>query len=231
VTTHKLLVTVALGCMATLLAACPNFAGQGARPEGYRLVSGTLRLPDEGIVGRQVTGLQLAAVAVSLDDEFNTVIDVFTSDVLDPAVNRKETAFTIAVDARRSFNIVLQLPRAGGQGPGSYLGGLYFETGYGGETSLIPSGVTDLALGIVGAIENVAGTVADNRLVVDSDKNPLALVDSDGDGVVDLLDTDDDSDEVLDPDDDDVAGDDVPDALQTLVGLDADGDGVPDLLE
>jgi MYXO-CTERM domain-containing protein len=214
-----------------LLSACPEFAGQGARPEGYRLVSGTLRLPDDGIVGRQVTGLQLAAVAVSLDDELRTVVDFYTSDVFDPSVNRKETSFTVAVDARRSFNLVLQVPKSGRTGPGTYLGGLYFDSGYAGDASLVPSGVTDIDLGIVDAVENVTGTVADNRLVVESNKSPLAQVDSDGDGVVDLIDTDDDSDEILDGADDDVAGDDVPDSLQTLVGLDADGDGVPEILE
>jgi len=221
-----------LAALAALLSTtgCVEFAGQGARPDGHRLVSGKLRLPDDGIVGRQVTGLQIAAIAVSLDESLSTVVEVFPSDVFDPAVNRGETAFTLTVDARRSFNLVLQVPRGGGTGPGSYLGGLYFSSGAGGDSSLVPHGVTDLALGVVEAVENAAST-ADNRLLVDESRNPLALVDSDGDGTVDLVDEDDDSDEIADVNDDDVAGDEVPDVLQTLVGLDADGDGVPDLLE
>ncbi len=221
---------------ATLaLGGCGVFqGGAGSRPDGYRLVSGTLELPADGIVGRQVTGLQLAAVGVtpvsSEDGTLSTEPVVFTSQTFDASTRREENAFVVAVDGTVGFNLVLQVPSGSGTGPGEYQGVLRFDHGRGASTTLIPRGETDLDLGVVQASDPIPDERVDNVLSVATGSNPLASSHSDDDGVSDLLDDDDDGDGLTDPTDSDADGDGLSDALQLLEGLaDDDADCIPDL--
>lgn len=224
------LVVGGLAAMAGMLG-CPGLTGgAGSRPEGFRLVEGELQLPQTGIVGRQVTGLQMAAVSVRDVDGVKTA-DVYVSDIFNPAQRTSASEFVVAVDGTKAFHLILQVP-GGGQGPGQFLGRLLFDDGNGGTTSLIPAGATDIALGPVEAIENAPETAADNLLRVDSGHHPLAQVDSDLDTTSDLLDSDDDDDGNPDSNDDDVAGDGIPDIEQLWEALaDEDSDGIPDAFD
>jgi len=221
----------ALALLLVGLTGCPGLTGgAGARPDGFRLVEGALVLEDEGIVGRQVAGLQLVAVTIR-DSDGAAVAEVFASDVLQPS-DRTSTPFVVAVPTAHAFHVVLQVPGGAGSAPGEWLGALFFSDGRAGETSLIPSGSEDLQLGTVRALDGDPSQVADNRLEVDSASNPLAQIEHDDDGVSDLLDDDDDGDLLPDAQDTDVAGDGIEDALQLLSALpDADADGVPDAFE
>jgi hypothetical protein len=232
---RRLVGRVALVLGAAALCSCGVFeGGAGSRPEGFRLVSGTLELPPDGIVGRQVTGLQLVAVGVtpvsSEDGTLSTEPVVFTSQPFDASTRREENAFVVAVDGTVGFNLVLQVPSGSGTGPGEYQGVLRFDNGRGEQTTLIPRGETDLDLGVVSAADPVAETRVDNELTVAAGNNPLASSHSDDDGVSDLLDDDDDDDGLTDGTDSDVDGDGLGDALQLLEGFaDEDADGIPDL--
>jgi hypothetical protein len=154
----------------------------------------------------------------------------YTSDVLDPSSSNLESApFSVPVDGRDAFVLVLQVPSASGQGPGSLIARLAFVDGLG-ESGLVPAGETDLSLGSVRA--EASGGPKSNRLVVAETQNPLGQVDTDEDGLTDLADTDDDEDATPDASDDDRAGDGIADATQTLESMaDDDDDGVPDALE
>lgn len=232
---HRALAVIAAAIML-LVAGCPGFAGNGARPDGYRLLSGTLSLPDDGIVGRQVTALQFVAVGLvgETDDEGNTTtrLAVDTSNLFDPGVRREESSWVLPVEVASSFNLVLQVPSSSGRGPGEFLAVLSFDNGRGTSTTLVPWGLTDIDLGEVRAIDPDPTQVVDNRLEVGLGQNPLGQVDTDGDGTSDLLDDDDDGDGVVDEADPDAANDKVDDVYQVLSGMDdANADGVPDLFE
>lgn len=221
-----------LPLLVGLLCGCPSLVGgQGSVPEGHRLISGWVKLPEDGIVGRQVTGLQVAAVAV-VDEADGRVPKLFVSDVFDPADRRQAASFALAVPFEHASSIVLMVPSASGRGPGSYLGALRFSTGYGKETALLPHGEETLDLGVLRAIDGDPASAADNRLEVESASHPLGQVHHDDDGVSDLLDDDDDDDGVLDAVDEDVAGDGIEDALQSIDALpDEDASGIPDAFE
>lgn len=207
---------------------CLGFeGGAGQRPEGYRLVQGTLVVPEEDLLGRQVTGLQVAGLAVGTADDPGGV-DVYGSAVFD-ASRAASAAFVAPVDGARSFVLILQVPSASGRGPGSFLGLLNFPTGAG-EGSLIPPGEDDIDLGAVTVIPG-AERPAGNRLKVGDANNPLGQIDSDDDGATDLADSDDDEDGTPDASDTDNGDDGVADLDQLLSALpDEDGDGIPDLL-
>ncbi len=196
--------------------------GAGDRPPGFRLVSGTLQIPDASSLGRQTTGLQIAGIAVGTPADTKRV-DAFPSPVID--VSHVQTArLSAPVDGKRSFVVVLQVPSASARGPGALVATLEFD----GET-LLPPGLDDIELGVV----HVEGTSpADAKLVVGDANDPLAQIDTDGDGTPDKADDDDDGDGVPDASDTDAGGDGVDDALQLLSAIpDEDGDGVPDLLQ
>jgi hypothetical protein len=224
-------------CLASLAAlalvtGCPGLTGgAGDRPDGHRLVEGELVTEGQDVLGRQLTGVQVAAVSVrEADGAF--VPDVFASDVIAPQGENGVAPFVVAVPVERAFHIVLQLPAAGGSAPGEWLGVLRFSDGRANEVSLIPAGGEDLDLGSVRTIDGDPLTVADNLLDAGSAGNPLSQVEHDADGVSDLLDEDDDDDLIPDDTDADVAGDGVEDALQLLEALpDEDSDGVPDAFE
>jgi hypothetical protein len=225
-TVGTLLATLALGA-----TGCDGLTyGAGSRPEGQRLISGELVIADDGILGRQVTGLQLAAVWVG--EQGDTLVPVVhPSDVLEPDGVRGAD-FVIVAPQDRALHLLLQVPAASAGVPGSFLGVLRFNDTMLGSTSLIPAGVEDLELDAVQALENEPGDVADNELKVQSAFHPLGQMDSDQDGIADLLDEDDDDDQIADSADADVAGDGVDDALQQLSALpDEDADGVPDAFE
>jgi hypothetical protein len=204
-------------------AACvPLTGGAGDRPEGFRLVSGRLSLPDEDLLGRQVTGLQVAALHLAADG----AILPFVSAVFDPATARSEASFVVTVDGALDSVIVLQVPSSGGRGAGAFLGQLVFD-----GTTLVPRGEDDVDLGTVTVVAG-ARVPADTTLVPDAGGSPIAQTDSDGDGETNEVDTDDDGDGVPDGADADVAGDGVDDAGQVLAALtDDDDDGVADALQ
>lgn len=214
---------------ALLALGCLGFdGGAGDRPEGWRLVQGTLIVPEDDLLGRQITGLQMAGLAIGTQEAPDQV-DVYGSPVFD-ASRAASAAFVAPVDGQRSFVLLLQVPSASGRGPGSFLGLLTFQNGAG-DATLVPPGTDDIDLGPVTVI---AGTnrPADNLLKAGDANNPLSQIDTDGDGTVDLADTDDDEDGAPDASDPDNGNDGVDDALQALSALpDEDGDGIADLLE
>ncbi len=215
----------------TALTACVRPANGGERPDGFRFVTGTVQVPDEDILGRQVTGLQVAGIAIGSSEDAGD-IQVFPSDVFDGA--RIETSrFAALVEQARSFVTVLQVPSATTNGPGTLVAVLRFNSGNG-ETTLVPPGEEDIELGTL-TIE-VASSAATTTLVVSDAHNPAAQIDTDDDSSVDVLDPDDDGDDTPDISDPDAGGDGVDDAVQVLTSLPDedgrdDGDGTPDLLE
>lgn len=214
--------------LVALAAGCIGFTGgAGDRPEGFRLVQGTLAVPEEDLLGRQITGLQIAGLAIGTADDVED-IDVFGSAVFD-ASRAASAAFVAPVDGARSFVVILQVPSASSRGPGSFLGVLTFATGAG-DATLVPPGVDDIDLGTVSVVTGDTRP-GGNRLNAGEANNPLAQIDSDDDGSADLSDTDDDDDGTVDASDTDTGNDGVDDAAQTLGALaDEDADGVPDVL-
>jgi hypothetical protein len=196
--------------------------GAGDRPEGFRLVEGRLSLPDRDLLGRQLTGLQIAALHV---DGEGAVVP-FVSDIFDPSVARAEAAFVVPVAAAVDHVLVLQVPTPGGQGAGDFLGQLRFD-----DVTLVPRGADDIDLGVV-TVSAGARAPADTTLLPGPGGSPAAQTDSDNDGIANASDDDDDNDGTLDGADADVAGDGVDDATQVLSALpDDDGDGVADALQ
>jgi hypothetical protein len=224
-----------LGIGLAGLAGCMNLsAADGSVPEGYRLVKGTLYLADEDLLGRQVTGLQVAAVHINPAD--SGVVATYNSAILDPekggAADSSAASFSIAVPDDVSFSVLLQVPRGSGRGPGGYVALLRFRDASGGEHELIPPGARAVDLGRLEAFAYDPNTVLDNALQVQDKNNPLAQIDSNDDGVSDWEDSDDDGDGIPDDSDPDVAGDGLDDASQVLGALaDEDSTGVPDLFE
>lgn len=205
--------TVSLGCMA-----CGDFSGAGARPEGHRLVEGVLDVEDASFTGRQTTGVQMAAVAVSAGEP-----QLFVSDVVDPSTPGG-APFVVAVDEEQAFSLVLQVPGSGGAG--DLLAVYAFATDADPLETLLPAGTDDLDLGVLTAFTEEGL----DYVTSDDASHPLGQIDSDRDGSLDRFDDDDDDDNVSDGLDDDVAGDGVADATQGYNGLaDNNGDGIADL--
>lgn len=208
-------------------------AQDGQVPKDYRLVSGRVTIGDDGILGRQLTGLQMAAISVVDGAHAVAVSDIFDAEK-GGASNNAAASFSLVVPVDRAFSLVLQVPRSSGRGPGEWIAVYSFPTGEDTTTltALVPAGDRPVQLGTLEARDGDPSTVADNSLGGALAKNPLEQVDSDGDGVVDLVDDDDDEDGTLDELDEDVAGDGILDVEQTLSALpDEDGNGVPDVLE
>lgn len=213
--------------VVTSSLACVRPANGGERPDGFRFVTGSLQVPDDDILGRQTTGLQIAGIAIGSAEDAGD-IEVFPSDVFD--ASRLETArFAALVEQARSFVVVLQVPSATANGPGSLVGVLRFSSGNG-DTTLVPPGEDDIELGTL--TMDLGSGAAQTTLVVSDAHNPAAQADTDDDGSVDVLDPDDDGDDIPDVSDPDVGGDGVDDAVQVLSALpDQDSDGTPDLLD
>jgi len=161
------------------------------------------------------------------------------------AGQRPDTPFSIVVPCAQSVNLVLQVPRtSGGDAPGFWVAAMRFATDDGGSTltTLVPRQAADLCgsktnaldLGQVTLTLRSEGLLGSGEITLgkDNSKNPLELLDSDGDGAADLADTDDDDDGQPDIGDPDAQGDAVADTAQTLSALpDQDADGIPDLFE
>lgn len=205
------------------VAGCTGLTGgAGDKPEGTRLVEGRLQVPDEDLLGRQVTGLQVAAL--HLDAEGG--VTAFPSDVFDPSVQRSEASFVATVSGGVDVVLVLQVPSASQIGAGSLLG--VFVTADG--DSLVPRGEDDLNLGLV-SVTPGQRKPADTTLS-SAAATPAEQTDTDGDGVSNATDDDDDDDGIADANDTDVAGDGIDDGLQLLTALaDANADGVADVLQ
>ena len=138
----------------------------------------------------------------------------------------------MGVPKNTSVNLFLQTPRGGSAGAGILVGRLEWPDGAGNTNGRLPVSDRDIDLGEVSFVTGDPGTLADNRLPVAQENNPLQRTDRDQDGQDDLLDTDDDGDGTPDAQDDDADGDGSPDALQELSSLpDDNGDGVPNALE
>ena len=215
----------ALACVIAVgVGGCGGFTGgAGDRPEGFRLVEGRLLVPDEDLLGRQVTGLQIAGLFLDADGG----VEPFVSGVFDPAAVRGEAAFVAPVRGDVDVVFVLQVPSSSARGIGSFVAQYRFDGG----KSLVPRGEGDVDLGSL-TVQKGARTPADTVLTGGAGNSPLAQLDTDGDGVNDANDGDDDDDGAPDASDPDVAGDGVDDALQLLEALpDDDGDGVADLLQ
>ncbi|HEY1099953.1 MAG TPA: hypothetical protein VGF99_13545 [Myxococcota bacterium] len=217
---HKTITAALL--LLTTTACAPGFSGgAGDKPAGTRLVRGRLQIPDEDLLGRQVTGLQVAALHLDADGG----IAAFPSAVFDPSAQRDQASFVATVGAGVDTVLVLQVPSATQRSAGSFLA-LYTFDG----DSLVPRGEDDLELGTL-SVTRGARVPADTTITGGASATPAAQTDTDGDGLSNDVDDDDDDDGTPDASDDDVAGDGVPDALQRLSALpDADGDGVADAL-
>jgi hypothetical protein len=206
------------------LAGCDGFSGQaGDKPEGFRLFEGRLQVPDDDLVGRQVTGLQMAALHIDAEGG----IGVFPSAVFDPSVQRAEATFVATVAGDQDVVLVLQVPSGTQRGLGSFLGLYTFD---GGE-SLVPRGEDDVDIGTLTVVRGTR-VPADTTLTGGVAGSPATQTDSDGDGLTNDRDDNDDDDADVDANDTDVAGDGVDDALQRLSALpDDNGDGVPDAMQ
>lgn len=147
--------------------------------------------------------------------------------------------FSIVVPCELSVNLLLQLPRSGQAG--IQVAQLSFLSGVtaGASTTLIPWQSKDSCannhshqLGQVTLTKTKASMSGVITLGQGNSKNPLSLLDTDGDGTADLSDADDDDDGTADISDPDVSGDGVRDASQTLAALpDKNKDGIPDLFQ
>ncbi len=209
--------------LACFVSACAGFSGEaGDKPEGTRLIEGRLQVPDEDFLGRQVTGLQLAAL--HLDAEGG--VTAFPSDVFDPSAQRSEASFVATVGGGVDVVLVLQVPSASQIGAGAFLGVFVSDDG----ATLVPRGEDDVNLGLV-SVATGQRKPADTTLL-SAASSPAAQTDTDADGVANATDDDDDDDGIVDVNDTDVAGDGVDDALQVLAALpDANADGVADVLQ
>jgi hypothetical protein len=207
-----------------LLVACEPLVGAGQRPEGTRQL--VLSLPSELVsgLGSEVTALQLSAVVVKPDS-----VRLYNSPATDPSTQRQLVTY-VRMDA--SALLLVQTLGAGGvNAPGALVARLRFANGYGGQTSRVPAGDADLALGLARFAGDVSSP-ANAFLDIDDSNNPLAFIDSNDDGESDLSDTDDDGDGTADREDEDVDGDEIADLLQDWSALeDLDSDGVPDLFQ
>jgi hypothetical protein len=207
----------------SLVSGCAGFSGEGGdKPEGTRLIEGRLQVPDEDLLGRQVTGLQLAALHLDAAGG----VTAFPSDVFDPSVQRSEASFVATVSGGVDVVLVLQVPSASQIGPGSFLGVFVSDDG----ATLVPRGEDDVSLGLV-RVATGQRKPGDTTLS-SAAASPAEQTDTDGDGVSNATDDDDDDDGTADANDTDIAGDGIDDALQVLAALaDVDADGVADVLQ
>lgn len=157
---------------------------------------------------------------------------------------RSSVPFSVTVPCGLSVNLLLQLPRDGGEQPGTQVAQMAFAASGSGSstTTLVPYQPASMcgAKTAVNDLETVVLTLAQAQVVTSgsitlgkkSSKNPLALLDTDGDATADLSDADDDDDGTADAADTDGDGDGIVDTAQTFSALpDRDKDGTPDLFE
>ncbi|MCC6748305.1 MAG: hypothetical protein IT371_11645 [Deltaproteobacteria bacterium] len=157
---------------------------------------------------------------------------------------RASVPFSITLPCTESAAVLVQFPRdSSARGPGLQVAQFLFPED--GATTLSSrlhrqakescggrSAVLDLGTVLLELPPRQSATAGRVQLGKGKSKNPLSLVDADGDGQDDLADLDDDDDGLPDGSDDDADGDGVSDAVQALSALpDADKDGIPDLFQ
>jgi hypothetical protein len=227
-------------------AGCGAFGGSDRPGEGNRLVSGRLTPPDAGTFARQPLALEL--VAASLDTRAEEPLLRFIPGIpFSPSANGGQpVTFRLAIPADETFVLFFQAPVEGTGGIGHLIAPLRFARDASGTLTDLSSGrveggnapLLDVDLGVVeiGVASDTVGCESETcsrtyQVVLGegASKNPLGVIDTDGDGTPDLDDADDDGDLIPDEADDDANGDGVPDQFQTLDALaDFDDDGVPD---
>jgi hypothetical protein len=151
---------------------------------------------------------------------------------------------SLVVPCALSLNLLLQVPGSSeGSVPGLLVAAVSFPSGSDGNAAtLVPrqpddlcgSKTNNLDLGRVVLELQAKGALSSGTIILGKGnaRNPLSLVDTDGDGTDDLQDTDDDDDGTIDPADDDAEGDGIQDAAESLGALpDQNEDGVPDLFQ
>jgi hypothetical protein len=160
------------------------------------------------------------------------------------AGQRASVPFSIVLPCRLSVNLLLQIPDTpGGSAPGVQVAPMKFaRDDTGSLTTLIPPPIGDLCAGDAKDIDleeitlvlakGAALTEGTITLGTEKSRNPLDIIDTDGDGQVDLADSDDDNDGVVDVSDTDANGDTLEDQKQMLSALpDVDGNGIPDMFQ
>jgi len=206
--------------------------------------SSTTALSDGG--STPDTGLAPDARA-ALPPTDRTQLHVFFGPVFahdEGAGQRPDIPFSIVVPCALSVNLVLQAPRSSSSGAaGPWVAALSFPDEEGGATTtLIPHQADDVCGGSTSLIDlgEVTLTLATEKVLStgvitlgkDNSKNPLSLLDTDGDGTDDLADADDDDDGQIDAGDVDSDGDGIIDDAELLTALpDDDKNGVPDLFQ
>ncbi len=219
-----------------------------------RVFRGRLQLPLSNRLLQQQKPLQIAAVGFEADGGSSrdaggvaTITPrLFFGHVFSytaGAGQRADYPFSLVVPCRLSLNLLVQVPTAGTSNlPGVLVAAMEFEGVDGTRTTLIPPQLGDLCGGSAKSIdlEQVvlqvppSSDIRGSTITLGSGKsrNPLDILDTDGDGQVDSADADDDDDGLADVSDEDANGDGILDALQLLTSLpDVDDNGRPDLFE
>lgn len=232
----------------------------GRSYEGCRVFRGRLQLPHPNDLRSQWTAFQVAGLAFEASGGTGSGDGgaaaptnkvqwrFFGGDVVaidTGAAKRSSVPFTVVLPCALSVNLLLQVPRDGsGSLPGYQVAPMSFDTDSAGSTkrTLVPLQARDACgqktndwdLGLVALQLEKAQPLSAGAITLgqDNSKNPLELLDTDGDGTVDLADTDDDDDGTSDYLDQDADGDGIIDAAQSLSALpDANKDGIADLLQ
>jgi hypothetical protein len=160
------------------------------------------------------------------------------------AGQRPTLPFSVVVPCEMSVNLLLQVPTTdGGSAPGQLVAAMRFLPGEalelttlvdqqqadlcGAKSNIIDLGIVELELAQPEILTSGVITLGEGNSV-----NPLALIDTDGDGTMNLADPDDDNDGTPDSNDSDAAGDGISDEAQLLSALpDDDQNATPDLFE
>jgi hypothetical protein len=244
-------------CMGTgdqsgLPQTCLDNEGRPFTP--CRVFRGRLQLPLSNRLLQQQKPFQIAAVAFEAGGSSSG--DAGVGATVTPrlffgqifsytagAGQRADYPFALVVPCRLSVNLLVQVPTAGTSNlPGALVAPMAFEGIDGARTTLIPPQLGDLCGGTANSIDleqvvlqvppSSDITASSITLGTGKSRNPLDILDTDGDGQVDAADADDDDDGLADVSDDDANGDGIADALQLLSSLpDADNNGRPDLFE
>lgn len=208
-----------------VLVVIQGCTGPQTDPSSVRTIKLRLIPPnssDEAFGGTR--SVQLAAAQV----RDGQLAKLSVGDAID---GRMIQTLSVGVPINTSVNLFLQTPRGSNAGPGIFVGRVVWSNGHG-QTSRIPASDLDIDLGEVSFMTGDPGTLADNRLPVTDDANPLRRTNRDGDAQDDFLDDDDDGDSDPDATDADADGDGEEDARQEFSALpDGDGDGVPNDFE
>lgn len=198
-------------------AGCPLLIDPGSNqgvPEGFRLVTGELLVPrEDDFGGAPNQGMSFAAL---VDDPASGGVVLAVGDPFNPsqsgAAGGERVRFSLLVPVEQKAALFFQTTPASGAGndPGRFVARLRFAAGGESSSSILPPGEGTLDLGLVVVAAGDLSTIVDN--VASPEENPLALVDTDGDGTPDADDADDDADGIPDVDDD-------RDSQQEAIGL------------